>query len=100
MTARKKRPVKGAPITDGMSQRDIAAALGWSTGMLNRCIRLADVPEEQFEECLKAGMRNTDAIIRGAPVPAQGRVDRAKGLFNAMNETEKASFLAWLKVST
>jgi hypothetical protein len=98
MTARKTRPARGTLINEDMTMRDVGAALGVSTAWLSRCKRLATVPEEQFEKALKSGERNVEAIIRGAPVPAPGRVDRAKGLFYAMNATERASFIAWLKV--
>lgn len=106
MSARKTRPAKGEPITKGMSMRDMAAALSMSTGEINRWMRLGAIPEEEFERRLAeqlphAHRRRVTAtsLLRGAPVPALGRVDRAKGLFNAMTPAEQAGFIAWLKLN-
>ena len=96
MSARKTRPIRGTEINSDMSQRDVAAALGISTGQLNRWKRLADVPEERFEAAISSGMRNADAIVRGEPAPAQGRVERAIGLFKNMTPAEQIAFLEWL----
>jgi hypothetical protein len=49
MTARKNRPARGAPVTPGMSVRDIAAALGWSTAAISRAKQLAEIPLETFD---------------------------------------------------
>lgn len=54
MSARKPRPARGTPVVEGMSQRDIAAALGVSTGWISRCLRLAAVPKETFEAIVES----------------------------------------------
>src|SRR5262249_5184140 len=95
MSARKTRPQLNDPITPGMSRRDMAAALGVSTAQISRWVRLAAVPEAEFEAALARGVRTVDEIIRGAPVPTRGRAERMKGLFKAMNTLEQANFLLW-----
>ncbi|MFN9775411.1 MAG: hypothetical protein ACK54X_22665 [Burkholderiales bacterium] len=65
MSARKTRPARGTPITAGMSVRDIAAALGWSTAQISRAKQLADIPLETF-----------DAIVDGYQGPEELTVQR------------------------
>ncbi len=103
MSARKTRPKQGTPVVQGMSQRDIAAALGTSTAWLNRCMRLASIPRAQFEErigrddlpigCGDEGIYRFLAMDE-TPVPARGRVERAVAIFRSMNHKERDIFLA------
>ena len=100
MTAKKSRPAFGTPVIDGMSLRDIAAALGMSTSRLCDWKRLAEVPENQFEGCVAAGHRTARTIIEnaaGAPVPVRGRVERAQGLYRSMSPAERIRFLEWIR---
>lgn len=105
MSARKARPAKGDQWHPDMSIRDTAAALGVSKSELQRWKDLGAMPAEEFDRRLKEQIPNSAkhritaaSILRGAPVPSRGRVERAKSLFTAMNATERESFLAWLKV--
>ena len=103
MSARKTRPALGTTVAAGMSQRDIAAALGTTTAWLNRCMRLAAIPKDQFEDRLAL---NDAAITKGSeaayrflaardtPVPARGRVARALAIYRTMNDNEREVFLA------
>lgn len=99
MTAKKERPRRGAEITPGMSERDVAAALGISTGELNRWKRLGAIPEDEFESriarCVARDSEVTaSAILReGAPVPARGRVQRALSLWRGMDAAARSAFL-------
>lgn len=105
MTARKTRPRRGDPITEDMSRRDVSAALGISKSELSRWARLASLPRQVFEERLAEqisgiprGHRVTaESLIRGAPVPARGRVDRAKALYRGMTIPERYAFLEWVR---
>ena len=101
MTARKIRPEHGAPITDGMSIRDMAASLGISTGEFCRWRTLAAIPEAEFEARLAdlhdmGAMPTTSSIIKGAPVPARGRVERAQAIVANMTAEESVAFLNWI----
>lgn len=100
MSARKTRPMHGDDITPDMSQRDMAAALGVSTAKMGRWQRLAEIPKDEFERRIsilkEANEITTSAMLRGAPVPARGRVERAKGIVGAMTGEELVAFLAWL----
>lgn len=98
MTARKQRPARGTPVTAGMSTRDIAAAIGLSTGELYRWMGLAKLPEGVFEDRLQAsfaaGKRPTAASLTAEPVPAPGRVDRAMAIYRRMTPDERQAFRA------
>ena len=89
MSARKTRPARGTPVVEGMSQRDIAAALGTTTTWLNRCIRIAGIPRAQFEERLARDdlplRKGSEAMYRflaaaETPVPARERCSIQRGL--------------------
>jgi hypothetical protein len=84
-----------------MSQRDIAAALGVSLGELSRWVALGAIPRDVFEERLREGfsggpMPTTGSVLRGAPVPARGRVDRVLATIRHMTPEERAELLARL----
>ena len=100
MSARKNRPMHGANVTPDMSQRDMAAAIGVSTSELWRWQALAEIPEDEFEQRIAALKETneitTSAMLRGAPVPARGRVERAKGIVGAMTSEELAAFFGWI----
>lgn len=77
MTLKKIRPQPGDPLTDGMSERDIAA-----TGILTRrqiqtFKKLAGIPEDEFEQMLESEkIPSTNAILRtflGNPVQRRAR---------------------------
>jgi len=52
------------PITPGMSERDIARALGVSRTFLWKCRQLAAIPEDEFEAAMKQpGIKRTDSLI-------------------------------------
>ena len=94
MTAKKVRPGIGTAIDSGMSRRDQAAALGLSLGELSRWVALAGVPADEFERRLRtqvaSGRRPTaESLIRGAPVPARGRVERAAAIAKGMTPDER-----------
>ncbi len=101
MTARKIRPERGTSITADMSVRDIAAALGMSTAEICRWKQLAAIPDAEFEARLSfhnaAGVLPTSTtMLRGGPVPARGRVERAQGIVGAMTGDELVAFLDWI----
>ena len=105
MSVRKARPAFGAPVTAGMSLRDIAAALGVSTAQISLWKRLAAIPKREFEERLarldqrreQTGRRfGTEALL--GPVPARGRVLRALALFDGMTSDERSDFLVRIGV--
>ena len=100
MSARKNRPMRGDDFTPDMSQRDMAAALGVSTAEQWRWQRLAEIPEDEFERRIatlkEANEITTTAMLRGAPAPARGRVERAKGIVGAMTSDELAVFFVWI----
>jgi len=102
VSKRKNRPKRGELVTDDMSMRDKASALGISTGQMYRWMRLSQIPRDEFEARLarqtekwaNGGARvTTESILRGAPVPARGRVERALGLIRAMTDSELIEFL-------
>jgi hypothetical protein len=106
MSKRKARPERGTRVTEAMSQRDMCAALGTTTAFLNRCKRLADIPEAEFEErlarqseCWAAGgpKVTTESLLRGAPVPARGRVQRALAMVRGMTPAELREYLVELR---
>ncbi len=77
MTRKKIRPQPGDPLTDGMSERDMAA-----TGILTRrqiqtWKKLADVPEDEFERFLESEkVPSANTIVetfRGNPVQRRAR---------------------------
>ena len=97
MSAKKTRPSQGDPVTPEMSLRDMAAALGTSTAELCEWRRLAEIPEEEFERRLASAKGDpramtTTALIRGAPVRARGRVERALALYNSMPLEQRQQF--------
>jgi hypothetical protein len=55
---KKQRPNLGDPVRAGMSNRDIAAALGVSRKQLAFWCDLATIPDEEFEEALRIAHRN------------------------------------------
>ena len=99
MTAKKIRPAFGTAIEPGMSRRDQAAALGLSLGELSRWVALAGVPAGEFERRLQAqvaGIRGSgsrrptaESLIRGAPVPTPGRLERAAAIAKRMTADER-----------
>jgi len=101
-TKRKIRPEYGTPVTAGMSQRDIAAALGTSTAELHRWKKLADIPEAEFHKRLaqcKGVPTTTGILTMSEPVPARGRVERVIGIIRNMTEIERAQLLELLEVA-
>jgi len=52
---RKVRPKLGDPLVPGMSQRDIAAAMGCTRRYLARALDFASLPEDHFNELLAVG---------------------------------------------
>lgn len=99
MTLRKGRPELNAPVRDGMSLRDMAAALGVNKTELHRWCKLAELSEDVFEsrlaECLH-GKRHASAKAILEPVPARGRVQRAVALVRNMTPAERGEFFGWL----
>jgi hypothetical protein len=101
MTARKARPSRGDAVTPDMSIRDIAAAIGTSKAEIGRWKLRAAIPEAEFEARLSAHkaagvLATTSSMIRSAPVPARGRVERAQGIVAAMTSDELVTFLYWI----
>ena len=101
MAKSKVRPTMGTPIASGMSRRDQAAALGLSLGELSRWVALAGMPADEFERRLRAqvasGRRPTaESLVRGAPVPAPGRVERAAAIAKRMTAGERRALRAVL----
>lgn len=101
MSARKNRPKHGDDVTPDMSQRDMAAALGISKGELWRRQRLAEISNDEFERRLaelkaRGEVVTAVAVIRGAPAPARGRVERAQGIVGAMTGDELVTFIVWI----
>jgi hypothetical protein len=66
MSHKKIRPKPGDPLTDGMSERDIAATGILTRRELQRFKALASIPEDQFEELLES-----EKIISGAKIVAK-----------------------------
>jgi len=99
LSRKKTRPEFRARVHAGMSQRDIAAALGLSTAEMHRYKRLAEVPKEVFErrmaESFAAGIKPSAQSL-AAPVPARGRVDRALALMRGMSDSEIEEFMVLL----
>ena len=66
----KIRPVRGScEIQAGMSQRDMAIAVGISRAELSKWIAMAEIPEERFEAALesdepKAELRHELLLVR------------------------------------
>jgi hypothetical protein len=81
-----------------MSMRDIAAALGSSTGELSRWMALAELGEKEFEfrtsVATRAQMSAAGILAMGTPVPARGRVERAFAIYKGMTPAERGDFLA------
>ena len=106
MTTKKVRPGIGTAIESGMSRRDQAAAVGLSLGELSRWVALANVPADEFERRLQeqvAGIRGSasrrptaESLIRGAPVPAPGRVERVVAIAKGMTADERRAVRAVL----
>jgi hypothetical protein len=101
VSARKNRPKHGDDVTPDMSQRDMAAAIGISKGQLWRCLRLAEIPQDEFERRIaelkaRGEVVTAMAVIRGAPAPARGRVERAQGIIGAMTGKEFVALYVWI----
>lgn len=85
MSAKKPRPAKGTPVTEGMSLRDIASALGTSTAFLCQAMRLAEVPREDFE----AIVENDDLLSNGQRMSSQRIVNLSRGLDGSPRRASK-----------
>lgn len=55
MSRRKARPEHGEPIVPGMSERDIAAALGVSRRWIWQIKQVAEIPKPEFERLIERG---------------------------------------------
>lgn len=100
MSARKERPAFGALVTNTMSHRDMSAALGVSTGEMNRWMQLSRIPEGEFERRLNqcGNVKTASAILSmSAPVPARGRVERAAAIIRHMTAIERSELLDLLQ---
>lgn len=51
---KKVRPAPGAPVQTGMSQRDIALALGLSRKQVAQALAIASLPRDEFEAAVEA----------------------------------------------
>ena len=51
---KKERPKRGDIVRPGMSQRDIALALGRSRQWVERCLDLAALPKDEFESQIES----------------------------------------------
>jgi hypothetical protein len=83
-----------------MSMRDIAAALGSSTGELSRWMALAELGQEEVDcrmnVATRAQMSAAGILAMGTPVPARGRVARAFAIYKGMTPAERGEFLAMI----
>lgn len=68
MTRKKVRPQRGDPLTEDMSERDIAATGLCTRRELQRWKALATIPKDQFEELL-----DSENIPSGAKIVAAFR---------------------------
>lgn len=75
MTRKKIRPNAGDPLKPGMSQRDIAAALGdlMSRRQIQQAIAVASIPEAEFTALIESDnpptVTHLAEIGRGKPRP-------------------------------
>ena len=101
MTARKMRPRVGDDVVPGMSVRDMAAALGVSKAEVCRWKKLADISEDDFDGRLAKLRGSPRGCTTGAilsleqPVPARGRVERAKEAWRGMTARQRVDFMRW-----
>lgn len=83
MTAKKVRPKYGDLVVAGMSARDVAAAIGISTGELYRWMQLSAVPPSDFEAAVARYTPAQGAALDRAEnrqhVPRLGHVSDAPG---------------------
>ena len=66
MSKRKQRPTRGTPVTDDMSERDVAAAVGISRTTLRNWVAMAAIPDDRkLSELSIPGTHDTMAKYGG-----------------------------------
>lgn len=102
MSARKDRPAYGTLVTAGMSMRDIAACLNTNTARLYNYMKVASIPDNEFERLVESDNPPTTqqlfAIASGKPVRARGRVERAAAIIRNMTAIERSELLDLLQL--